>query len=107
MNHKFRLILITFIVICSSLFVAATAQAYEGKIIDAQTNAPIAGAVVIVNDDFVRTGKDGTFKLDGTADTLKIRAPGYAKQEIPTSSLSSTIALKPFKVKALYLSSYG
>jgi hypothetical protein len=35
--------------------------------------------------------------------------PGYAKQEIATSSIGSNmdIALTPFKVKVLYLSSYG
>lgn len=103
---KFYSLLLT--VICGLLFVA-TACAYEGKIIDAKTKDPIAGAVVTLNDVFVRTGKDGTFKVQATGETLKVRAPGYAKQELTTATLKDPIeiALTPFKVKALYLSSYG
>ena len=58
----------------------------------------------------MRAGKDGAFRLEGTGETLKLRAPGYARREIATAELRSPtgeIALTPFMAKALYLSSYG
>ncbi|MCJ7819307.1 MAG: hypothetical protein MUP25_05725, partial [Syntrophales bacterium] len=89
---------------------AAAAKGYNGKVVDAQTKAPIAGALVTLGDEQVRADKDGAFHLEGAGETLKLRAPGYARRELATSELTtagSDIALTPFMVKALYLSSYG
>ena len=89
---------------------AAPAQAFEGKVIDAQTKAPIEAAVVTLGDQAVRTGKEGAFRLEGTGDALKLRAPGYKRREIATAELGNPqaeIALDPFKVKGLYLTVYG
>ena len=86
------------------------AKAYDGKVVDAQTKAPIADALVTLGDQQVRADKDGAFHLEGAGDTLKLRAPGYARREIATAELGAPqaeIALTPFKVKALYLTSYG
>jgi hypothetical protein len=88
----------------------AGAKAHDGKVVDAKTKAPIAGALVTLGEKQVRTDKDGAFHLEGTGETLKLRAPGYARRELATSELSTPpaeIALTPFLVKALYLSSYG
>lgn len=89
---------------------AAPARAYDGKVIDAETKAPIAGALVTLGDQQVRADKDGVFHLEGAGDTLRLRFPGYARRDLATSELGAPpaeIALTPFKVKALYLSSYG
>jgi hypothetical protein len=89
---------------------AAPAQAYNGKVVDDQTKEPIAGALVTLGDKLVRTDPEGAFHLEGTGETLKLRAPGYARRELATSSLSNPhtdIALTPFKVKGLYLTVYG
>jgi hypothetical protein len=89
---------------------AAAAQAIEGKIVDAKTKAPIHAAVATLGDKAVRTDKEGAFSLEGTGETLKLRAPGYKKREIAVSELGNPgkeIALDPFKVKGLYLTSYG
>ena len=89
---------------------AVAAKGYNGKVVDAQTKAPIADALVTLGDQQVRADKDGVFHLEGAGETLKLRYPGYARRELPTSELTgptSEIALTPFKVKALYLSSYG
>jgi hypothetical protein len=89
---------------------AAATKVYDGKVVDAQTKAPIAGALVTLGDQQVRADKDGVFHLEGAGETLKLRAPGYARREFATSELSAPpaeIALTPFMVKALYLSSYG
>ncbi len=88
----------------------AAAKAYTGKVVDAQTKAPIAEALVTLGDQQVRTDKDGQFRLEGAGDVLKLRASGYARREIATTELGAPpveIALTPFKVKALYLTSYG
>jgi len=89
---------------------AAAAKGYNGKVVDARTQAPIAGALVTLGDQQVRAGQEGAFRIEGGGDTLKLRYPGYARRELPVSELSGAgaeIALLPFKVKALYLSSYG
>jgi hypothetical protein len=89
---------------------APQAQAITGKVVDAKTKAPIAAAAVTLGGKAVRTGKEGAFRLEGTGETLKLRAPGYAKREFPTGELAAAqgeIPLTPFKVKGLYLTSYG
>jgi hypothetical protein len=100
-------IILTLICILS---IASAVQAYDGKVIDAQTKAPIAGAVVVVGDQMARTDKDGVFHLDGSGETLKVKAAGYKRQELPASSQGDQqveFSLEPFKVKALYLTVYG
>ena len=88
----------------------ALKKTYDGKVVDAQTKAPIAGALVTLGDQQVRADQDGVFHLEGAGETLKLRSPGYARREMATSELGNPpgeIALTPFMVKALYLSSYG
>jgi hypothetical protein len=90
--------------------VAAKARLYDGKVVDANTKAPIAGALVTLGDKQVSADQDGAFHLEGTGGTLKLRAPGYARRELATSSLSNPqteVALTPYKVEALYLTVYG
>jgi hypothetical protein len=90
--------------------VEGAAKAYNGKVIDTKTKAPIEGALVTLGETVVRTDKVGVFHIDGTGDHLKLRAPGYARQEVAISELAkpnAEIALTPFKVKALYLTVYG
>jgi hypothetical protein len=90
--------------------VAPAAHVYDGKVIDAQTKEPIEGALVTLGDRVVRTDQNGAFHLDGTGESLKLRAPGYARRSLAMAELGnpvSEIALTPFKVKALYLTVYG
>ena len=93
------------------LFLASAAQAaYEGKVVDAQTKEPVEGALVTLADEVAHTGRDGHFRLEGIGETLKLRAPGYARREIAISELGNPpkeIELTPFKVQALYLTVYG
>jgi hypothetical protein len=89
---------------------AAKAGVYDGKVVDAKTKTPIAGALVTLGDKQVRTDPEGAFHLEGTGETLKLRAPGYARREMATGELGNpeaVIALTPFKVEALYLTVYG
>jgi hypothetical protein len=97
---------LTFII---GLLFFITANAYEGKIVDAKTHAPINAARVTLGHTQVRTKSDGTFSISGEGDKLRLRSPGYARLDVPTASFkaNSEIALTPFKVKALYLTTYG
>jgi len=98
------------LILVGALLLAGAAQAYEGKVVDAQTQAPIQGALVTLTDQVVRTDQDGAFRLEGTGETLRLRAPGYQRRDFAASELGNPhteIALTPFKVKALYLTPYG
>ena len=99
------------LILMGILICATSAQAaYVGKVVDAQTKAPIEGAVVTLSDEVARTDKDGAFRLEGTGETLKLRSPGYARRDFATSELGNPnpeIPLTPLKVKALYLTVYG
>lgn len=83
--------------------------AYTGQLLDSRTQKPIADVIVTLGDKEVRTDNQGHFSITGKEDTLKLRAPGYAKKEIPISELKKAqeIELTPFQVKGLYLSEYG
>jgi hypothetical protein len=93
----------------TSLLLFVTAQAYEGKVVDAKTHAPINAARVTLGNDQVRTKADGTFNISGKGETLRFRSPGYSRLDVPAASFkaNSEVALTPFKVKALYLTTYG
>lgn len=89
---------------------ATAAKTYTGKVVDAATKNPIEGAPVTLGDQMVRTDKDGAFSIAGTGDKLRLRAVGYERRDVPLAEVSTPNAelpLKPLKVKALYLSSYG
>ena len=98
------------LILMGALLVAPAAYAYDGKVVDAQTKAPIAGALVTLADQVVRTDQDGAFHLEGTGETIKLRAPGYARRDFAISELGNPhteMALTPFQVKGLYLTVYG
>ena len=100
------------LLILAGLFLATAAQAaYVAKVVDGKTKQPVEGAIITLATEVARTGKDGTFRIEGTGETLKLRAPGYARREIATSELEASpiprFPLTPFKPKALYLTVYG
>ena len=92
------------------LFTATALYAFDGEIVDSKTGKKIEGASVTIADHVVRTDKDGLFHIEGTADTLRLRAPGYTRRDVPTSELNgekAVLQLTPFEVKGLYLTVYG
>ncbi len=92
-----------------ALLCVCRARAYEGRIVDAVTAKPVAGATLTLRDVVTITDGMGAFRIDGPGDTLRVRAPGYRRDDIPVSRLvgAARVALAPFKPKALYLSFYG
>ncbi len=98
------------VVLAATVFLVTAAQAYEGKVIDALTKQPIHGASVTVGEQVVRTDKEGGFRLEGAGDVLRLRAPGYTRQDFLLADLSQPgmeLPLAPFQANALYLSVYG
>lgn len=93
----------------AALVCATFTLAYDGKVIHAETKAPLEGALVTLGDTQVRTNAEGAFHIEGEGDTLKLRAPGYARHEVATSTLAQNpdIPLTPLAVKALYMTGYG
>ena len=88
----------------------AVAAILRGKVVDAATHAPIDGAFVTLKDTVVTTRTDGSFTIEGDADSVGVRAYGHLRVKVPAASLQrdqAEIALQPFKPKALYLSVYG
>ncbi|GAB4109845.1 MAG: putative glycoside hydrolase [Roseiflexaceae bacterium] len=85
-------------------------------LVDADTATPISNATIIATPDLVSTdvayaridnSADGLVTISGLPEQgyLKILAPGYEKQtiEIKPGSIPATIQMKPFQVKALYV----
>jgi len=75
---------------------AQTGMNVTGKIVDAQTKAPIAGVSVVQSGSTsgTITKEDGTFQLQAPANaTLLISYVGYTGQQVKVTGGSLTIAL--------------
>lgn len=107
-NHK-RFISVLLILWAALIPVSADATTYGGTVIDAATRKPIEGAFVTFGNTVVRTDQNGKFQIDGSSDTLGIRAYGHSRREVVASTLTNEvpILLDTFIPKALYLSFYG
>jgi hypothetical protein len=82
----------------------------SGKVIDYLTRRPIQGAIITGNNEIVQTDNNGMFVIRKSTNKVGVRAYGYARAEqvIPSPQTQvPEIGLKPFKPRALYLSSYG
>lgn len=90
--------------------VALAARAQTGVVIDADTGRAVASAVVVAGDLQRLTDERGRFDLTGSAHGASVspRAIGYRRRGVDgTGAAPLTIALQPFRPKALYLSVYG
>jgi hypothetical protein len=85
---------------------AEGAPGVSGRVLDAVTGKPVAGAVVSCGNRQVITPADGAFSLPAAGDRIRVRAAGYRRDDISTTA-ASDILLQPFSPKALYLSFYG
>jgi hypothetical protein len=82
-----------------------------GRVIDASTGRPIAGAIVTTSGRIVRTDENGGFSLPPADRTLAVRAYGYRRSDqiavSPVSGKALEIRLSPVTPKGLYLTVYG
>jgi hypothetical protein len=89
---------------------AGAQQDVSGRVVDAATGEPIAGAFVTLDTSEARSDSAGAFKLVGRGQAVRLRAPGYLRREVPADDLAgagATLRLEPFSPKALYLSFFG
>lgn len=92
------------------LWAPAETIAYSGKVVDASTRKPIAGALVTLGDHVAQTDQNGLFQIAGASGKIGIRAYGHLREEIEMTGRESgtqEIPLTPFTPKALYLSFFG
>ncbi|WNL44160.1 putative glycoside hydrolase [Dyella sp. BiH032] len=104
-----RVVLMLFLFLSLTAATDAMAQAARGLVVDASTQQPIAGAVVTIDGSERRADGEGAFDLPADARQVLARAPGYRRtdQPAPLDAAPLTIALTPFRPKAVYLSAYG
>ncbi|MFM0326494.1 putative glycoside hydrolase [Caballeronia glebae] len=77
-------------------------------VIDAKTRAPIPEAIVTIGGRTLRTDAHGAFPVPASGTKVATRAPGYLRAQTTVDSDGPvTIALTPFRPKAVYLSVYG
>jgi hypothetical protein len=90
---------------------SALAAQYSGRVIDDLDRKPIAGAIVTMDDQVVRSDANGVFHIEGSGGSIGVRACGYLRAQAPASRFASggtpEVALKWFRPKAVYLSFFG
>ncbi|AHI66679.1 GTP-binding protein [Burkholderia thailandensis] len=87
---------------------SGTSAAIRGTVVDAQTGKPIAAAIVTIDGHPIRTDDQGAFSADTAATDIAARAPGYLAARAPIEAgRPVTVALAPFRPKAVYLSAFG
>jgi hypothetical protein len=68
---------------------AGASKTITGKVVDAATKKPLAGAPVTLGDRMVRTDQDGAFSIEGTGEVLRLRAVGYQRRDVPLAELTN------------------
>ncbi|MFO1088150.1 MAG: putative glycoside hydrolase [Hyphomicrobiales bacterium] len=104
-----RKFLLTVAIVVASLTAPYAAWAMDVKVIDADNNTPIDGAIVTTDSTEQRANADGVATLTAIPATVRVRASGYERLDVKRSDLEkqAVVKLKRFDAKALYLSSYG
>lgn len=106
-NDKYFSTLLLIVVLLSA---PAYAASYYGRVVDAKTKKPLAGAFVTLHDTVVQTDVNGRLQISGEGDRLGVRAYGYAREWIDVSRMqdgTQEVALEPLTPKTLYLSFFG
>jgi len=96
----------------SALFLVSTPSlGLEGRVVDARSGTPLAGAIVTAGGTAVATDAMGVFRIEaGDAQVLRARAVGHGRIDLPLALGADPvleIPLEPLHAKALYLSLYG
>ena len=91
------------------LLVCRAAQADTGgTVVDQNTHKPIADAIVTSSAGVTYTDEAGHFDIAPAVTSFAVRAPGYLRSEVKRlGDAAVTVALTPFRPKAVYLSVYG
>jgi hypothetical protein len=107
-KSQFQIFVATsFLFLIGTLHAAATIQA---RIVDVTTNQPMADATVTVNGRLLAPDAKGVYTIPSEAQFFGVRAPGYLASTFVSADAAKNngnFGLKPFAVKALYLSEFG
>ena len=83
----------------------------NARVVDAASDAPIAGAILTIGDREIRSDSGGFVTVDAPdTGVIRVRAQGYLRSDVGVEALRGAapeIRLKAFRPKALYLSVYG
>ncbi len=86
------------------LFPLTLLATFSGKVIDKSTQNPIINASISDTLKSVNSDNDGNFRIISDESILHVKACGYKPYKITAENNSTIVALKPFLVKAVYLS---
>ena len=80
-----------------------------GRVLDAVSGRPVAGAQVLADEQLISSDADGRFELPGRPRrTVRVTAPGFRRLEVDGNAAGSLeLRLEPFTVRGLYLAFYG
>jgi hypothetical protein len=93
--------------VCASAAPQAAAPS-QGVVIDAKTHAPLPGAIVTIGSHALRADARGAFPAPASGANVAARAPGYLRTRTTVAGDAPvTIALTPFRPKAVSLSVFG
>ncbi len=83
------------------------AQSMTGKVVDAETGAPLAGVLIIGQNDSTVAGSDGQFKLSSPG-IITISHVGYHDAEIDLMEDYNLISLepKPYELEGVVVNSF-
>lgn len=84
-------------------------EAIQGRVIDAETGGPIAGASVHSGTLEIRTDGSGRFSVATPTLPLIVKAPGYERYvaSVNARDPTLTVSLAPRLIKTAYLTYYG
>ena len=80
-----------------------------GRVLDAESGAPLRGVSVWAGPAEAVTDQEGRFGVRSPADhsSLLVKRPGYHKERVTPEGSPLTIRLRPHVVKAAYLTYFG
>ncbi|MBI2865165.1 MAG: carboxypeptidase-like regulatory domain-containing protein [Chloroflexi bacterium] len=92
-----------------NMSVALRPRTFTGRVLDAATTKPVAGATLFYNGTMMTTTVTGTFHLEDVPRDFKVKvaAAGYKKMETEVVRQKALdLKLEPFAAKAIYFSFY-
>jgi hypothetical protein len=77
----------------------------EGRVLDGESQTPLAGVSIHAGPLEVRSDADGRFSIGplGEEITLLVKAPGYEKKTVAADHSPLAVSLYPQVIKAAYL----
>ena len=89
------------------LFFSSLNASFSGVIIDKTTSTPLSNVIISDSMQSVTSDNNGSFSIHSKEKTYHVKAYGYRPLSFTSDSNTSTIAVNPITVKALYLTYWG